>query len=228
VLLVDEWLSSRMGNRCYDVVVSSRDELESAYTEAEPGSYLTARSPTELDDVPLPLLDTMLILESGHAWEEGRASARGTELGPHHAVDLGRLMAGHFANRWLREPAFKRSRVTAAYRDWGEGLPQRSKYVRGIWLDGELVVLAAVRSLSPNRLVVDPIVTDARMRSKGLASEVLHDALARIEKGITVEAVVSTANEASLRVFAKSGFRERGLKYIYGGPLVRGKAVESR
>lgn len=216
----DQWLSARTHLDCYDVKVSSDQELSIARHRLPRGSYLTARSSIPLSEPVLRLVDRMALLRRTGAPPVDPSPRSTATLGNSHAAELGELLADHFAHRWLREPAFEAGLVRQAYRDWGFALPQRSLLIRGATRDDRIIAMAAIRLLNHGTAVVDPIVTHYDFRSQGLATTVLRGALARLPSNISsVEAAVSTDNEASLRVFNKLGFEPYAQRYLYAGLL---------
>jgi ribosomal protein S18 acetylase RimI-like enzyme len=219
ILKSDDWLSERVGLRCYDLTVASTQEVRRLEESLAPGSYLTVRSSEPLDLIFPPLVDCMKLLARPNEPTTFLRSKRATTLTSEDTAVLGDLMAGHFAHRWLRESAFGYQRARRAYRDWGEALPSRSLLVRGIYLNGMLASAAALRLLA-GQLVVDPIVTNMAFRSQGLGTEILYDLLSMSpRKRAVVSAWVSESNEPSLRVFKKAGFEQVGTRYLYAGQI---------
>ncbi|MEA2634897.1 MAG: Acetyltransferase domain [Chloroflexota bacterium] len=216
----DHWLSARTHLECYEVNVSSDEELSMARHRLPAGSYLTARSSIPLREHVLPLVDRMALLRRIGAPPVDPSPGSTVTLRQRHAAELGELLADHFAHRWSREPAFESGLVRQAYRDWGVGLPQRSLLIRGAMDGNRIIAVAAVRLLDQEIGLVDPIVTHFDFRSKGLATTVLRGALALLPSNISsVEAAVATDNEASLRVFDKLGFEPYAQRYLYAGLL---------
>jgi RimJ/RimL family protein N-acetyltransferase len=219
ILKSDDWLSQRVGLRCYDLTVASVEEVRRVEGSLAPGSYLTVRSSEPLDLAFPPLVDCMRLLARPNEPMTFPRSNRATTLTLDNTAALGDLMADHFAHRWLRERAFDYQGARRAYRDWGEALPSRSLLVRGIYLNGMLASATALRLIAVD-LVVDPIVTNSAFRSQGLATEILYDLLSMTpRKRAMVSAWVSESNEPSLRVFRKAGFEQVGTRYLYAGKI---------
>lgn len=219
MLKSDDWLSERVGLRCFDLTVATALEVRRVEGSLEPGSYLTVRSSEPLDMTFPPRVDCIALLARPNEPTTFPRSHRATTLTPENMVILGDMMADHFAHRWLREPAFDYQRARRAYRDWGEALPSRSLLVRGIYLNGMLASAAALRLLAGD-LLVDPIVTNSAFRSQGLGREILYDLLSMGPlRQATVLASVSESNEPSLRIFRKAGFEQVGRQYLYAGQV---------